>query len=343
MEQRRLGNSDIKVSTITIGCWPFGGGTYWGDQSQDDVNKVVSASLDCGINFFDVAESYNGGKSEESLGLALKGKRKESVILSKINPNKFEESGANLQKDFEGRLDAILNRLQTDYLDILMIHWPNENYKLVEDTMRAFETAVTSGKIRAIGISNFGPKQMSHIVEAGLTKHVCVNELQYNLVSRAIEAEILPMCIENNFGVMSYCTLQQGVLTGKYATPDQVPYNQAHSRHFQVFRGDGTSSHTEPGAEDEIFELLSKMKGMSEDLGISMAELSLAWALSTKGITSAIAGCRNLDQLEMNRRSADIKLSADVIDQLTKWSVPTYEKLGTCADYFKNRTESRIK
>lgn len=342
MELRKLGNSDIEVSTITIGCWPFGGGKYWGDQSQDDVNKVVSASLGYGINFFDVAESYNDGASETSLGIALKDRRKDAVILSKMNPNKFQK-GEGLQASFDQRLDAMLNRLQTDYLDILMIHWPNEDYELVEQTMRAFEKGVAAGKIRAIGISNFGPKQMSHIVDAGLTKHVCVNELQYNLVSRAIESEILPMCQENNFGVMTYCTLQQGVLTGKYANADQVPYNQAHSRHFQPFRGNGTSNHTEAGAEAEIFALLDNMRGMASDLGVSIAELSLAWALSRDGITSAIAGCRNLDQLAMNRRSADLKLSADVINQLTEWSIPTFEKLGTCADYFKNREDSRIK
>ncbi|MFI3225905.1 MAG: aldo/keto reductase [Clostridia bacterium] len=342
MELRKLGNSGIEVSTIAIGCWPFGGGTYWGEQSQDDVNKVVAGALDSGINFFDVAESYNGGASEESLGLALKGGlREKAVVLSKTNPSRFTLDDT-YQAQFDSRLDAMLKRLQMEYLDVLMVHWPNPEFARTEALLRAIEGAVESGKVRTIGISNFGPIQMKEIIDAGLTKYVSVNELQYNLVSRAIETEILPICIENNFSVMTYCTLQQGVLTGKYATPDEVPYNQAHSRHFQEFRGNGTSGHSEAGAEKEIFELLAKMKGMASDLGISMAELSLAWALARPGITTAIAGCRNLDQLAMNRKAADIKLSPEVIATLNDWSTPAFVRLGDCADFFKNREDTRI-
>lgn len=345
MELRKLGNSGIEVSTISIGCWPFGSaeGTYWGKQEQDDVNKVVAGSLDCGINFFDVAESYNQGGSEESLGEALEvaNLRKKAVVLSKLNPNRFEMDDT-YQSQFDTRLNNMLKRLRTDYLDVLMVHWPNPDFNRTESLLRSIEGAVADGRVRTIGISNFGPQQMKQIIDAGLSKHVSVNELQYNLVSRAIEKDILPMCIENNFGVMTYCTLQQGVLTGKYATADDVPFNPAHSRHFQDFRGNGTSRHGEEGAEAEIFELLAKMRTMAGDLGITMTEISLAWVLAREGITNAIAGCRNLDQLAMNRAAADVKLSDDTIKTLNEWSEPTLAKLGYFADYFENRNKCKI-
>ncbi len=334
MKMRKLGGSGIDVSEISIGCWTFGGGDYWGVQSQEDVNLVVDKSLESGINLFDTAEGYNAGESEISLGKALAGKRDRAVVLTKLNPNSDHEK-------LNERFEACLKRLGTDYVDILMVHWPSEDHKITEYTLRTFENLQKAGKVRAIGISNYGVSQMAEIKASGVK--VCVNELPYNIISRAIEKDILPACIDSNIGVITYSTLQQGILTGKYKTAGEVPFNQAHTRHFQDFRGKGTSRHGEDGAEEELFELLDELQKICDDMNVSMAELTLAWVLHQKGITSTIVGSRNLKQLEYNMKAAELKLDEDLVGKLGSLSNKVLDKLGYSADYYQNRNNSRIK
>jgi aryl-alcohol dehydrogenase-like predicted oxidoreductase len=196
------------------------------------------------------------------------------------------------------------------------------------------------GKIRHIGVSNYGIKQLREA--AAVCPEIEVNEMSYNIISRAIEAEIIPYWGEQNMAIISSMTLQQGVLAGIYKTADEVPPHQAHSRHFAQERGKGASRHNEEGAEEEVFKTVSLLRELSKDMGVSVAQLSVAWALANPRIASALIGSRNGAELEDNIRATELKLSAGVLDRINRVSQTVLDKLGNNPDYYENSKESRI-
>ena len=345
--KQKLGNSDIAVSALTVGCWPFGGGDYWGEQSQQDVNNVVTAALDMGVNTFDTAEVYNNGESERSLGKALKGRRDKAVVISKISPSNCHHVRQHCIES--------LQRLGTDYLDVYMLHWPinplavkhftsNEQIiefpSTIEETCQQLADLKKEGLIRSIGMSNFGSKQMEEVVSLGI--QIDVNELTYNIVSRAIEAEIVPYCIKHTISIIGSMGLQQGLLAGIYQTPDDIPKHQAHSRHFAHHRGEETSRHHEEGAEQEIFGVVNQLRQIAKDLNIHIAQLSIAWILKKPFMASTLVGSRNIDELKMNVEACTIAIPDEVEALIDKISLPALEKLGNSPDYYEHRSKSRI-
>lgn len=342
MEKRRLGHSDLSVSVLGLGCWTFGGGdgSYWGMQDQQDVNRVVDRAIEAGINFFDTAEVYNDGQSEVSLGLALRGKRHQAVIASKIIPAHMRPA------DVVAHCDASLQRLGTDYIDLYMVHWPIQTHAYekgkapdLHESFHTLDRLRQEGKIRHIGLSNHGIRQMREVLETGV--EVVANELAYNLFSRAIEAEIVPYCTENNIGVIGYMPLQQGLLTGKYRTLDEVRPMLARSRHFHHRRGDG-ARHEEEGAETEIELALQELRQISQERGMEISDLALTWATSNPHIATNIVGSRNVKQLEWNIRGATTPMDKELRAQLDTITEPVLQKLGTNPDYYENWTNSRI-
>ena len=349
MIYRTLGRSGIKVSPISVGCWSFGGGSYWGQQSQSDVNEVVSRALDEGLNFFDTAELYNGGESERSLGQALAGRRNEAVIGSKTGPdNAYYDT-------LIAHCEASLRRLGTDHLDLFMIHWPInprsichftsdpekvKNPPTIQEAMEAMMKLRKDGKIRAIGVSNFGVTQMQEALDTGA--QIDVNEVTYNIVSRAIEAEIVPFCLKNQISIVGSMALMQGLLTGKYESADQIPMNQAHSRHFANERGQGTSRHGGPGAEKEIFDAIRQLRPIAEQCGATMGQLAIAWTLHKPGIAAALVGSRTIRQLEENLRAANLSLTPDVVAEIDRISQPVLVLQGSSPDYYESIENSRI-
>jgi myo-inositol catabolism protein IolS len=335
MEKRRLGSSDLFLSVLGIGCWQFGGGSYWGQQSQEDVNQVVHKALDSGVNYFDTAELYNNGDSEISLGIALQGRRDEAVIGSKIDP--LHMAPSKLREHCE----LSLRRLQTDYIDVYMVHWPvNPSHGF--DIREAYGTLgrlKEEGKIRYIGVSNHGISQLKQVRATGVS--VNVNELAYNLLSRAIESELLPYCVKDQLGVIAYMPLQQGILSGKYDTLNEIKPLHARTRHFHHTRGEG-ARHGEDGAEAEVNKALQEIMEVTNELGISMAALSLSWVISNKDIASTIVGSRNIRQLEANIQGVYTKLSEETIAKLNGITGPVLDKLGASPDYYENRNSSRI-
>ena len=350
VEKRQLGKSDIYTSTIGMGCWSYGGGQYWGEQSQEDVNRLVQHALDIGVNLFDTAEMYNDGESEKSLGIALKNRRYEAVICSKVGPSNAYAG------TLEEHCDASLKRLNTDYIDIYMLHWPldpisikhftNDQTKIdcpptVEEAFSGLMKLQRMGKIRHIGISNFGIEQTKEAIATGA--HITVNEMPYNIISRAIEVDVLPYCNENNISILGSMALQQGLLAGIYSTSKDVPPNQAHSRHFNHESGRGASRHGEEGAEIEVFETISKLKEIAAELKIHVAQLSIAWILAKKGISSTLVGSRNIIELKTNIEAAAISLPDSIIQQIDTISRPVLDKLGSNPDYYENLKNSRIR
>lgn len=347
MKTQKLGITEIQVSAMTIGCWAFGSGEYWGEQSQRDVNNVVSAALELGANTFDTAEVYNNGESERSLGEALKGYRDKAIVMSKISPSNCN----NVRK----HCIESLRRLRMDYLDVYMLHWPinklsiehfasgkniDERAVTVEETLAQLDNLKKEGLIRSIGISNFGCKQMAEAISTGI--RVDVNEMSYNVVSRAIEADIVPYCRQNSISIIGSMGLQQGLLTGIFKTVDEVPPHQAHSRHFSHERGKGTSRHNERGAEKEMFEVVTQLNTIADTLHITVAQLAIAWILKKEFITSTLVGSRNVEQLKMNIDACQFEISDEIERRIDEISQPVLDILGNNPDYYEHTLNSRI-
>ncbi|MDR0536063.1 MAG: aldo/keto reductase [Puniceicoccales bacterium] len=367
MKQNPLGKSGINVSAMTIGCWPFGGGTYWGAQAQADVDRVVHAALDLGVNAFDTAEMYNGGASETSLGLALKGSRRDkAVVISKISPSNCAEG--NVRK----HCVASLQRLGMDYLDVYMLHWPInklalEHFTKDSATLAAPPTIQSAyaqlaelqreGLVRSIGMSNFGAGQMAEVVATGV--RVDVNEMPFNVVSRAIEPVIAPYCLKHDIAIIGSMGLQQGLLAGIYEDADSVPPPQAHSRHFAHWRGDwaqwvarhpgypnaGTGNetrHGENGCEAETFATVSGLRDIARRLNITIAQLSIAWILKKPFMASTLVGSRNTDELRQNIDACAIEISDEIVAEIDALSQPVLDALGANPDYYEANEKSRI-
>jgi len=347
MKKRKLGTSDIEVSVMSVGCWPFGGGEYWGEQSQKDVDNVVSAALDLGVNTFDTAEMYNDGESEKALGKALKGRRSDAVVISKISPSNCHDVRKHC-------IDS-LKRLDMDYLDVYMLHWPINKLALehftsdqnlvdipptIEEAYSQLNDLKKEGLIRSIGMSNFGRIQIEEVISTGV--QVDVNEMPYNILSRAIEAEIAPYCLANGVGIIGSMGLQQGLLAGIYKTVDDVPPHQAHSRHFSQERGKGTSRHYESGAEKEIFEVVNQLREIATGLNIHIAQLAISWILRKPFMASTLVGSRNMEELKMNVAACQLEISEETEKLIDTISKPVLDILGSNPDYYEHSTKSRI-
>jgi myo-inositol catabolism protein IolS len=324
MKYRVLGRTNISVSTVAMGCWAFSGGWRWGHQDDADSIAAVRTALDAGINLFDTAEAYGDGHSERILGQALEGRRHEAVIATKVSP-------AYLSRDsLQQACERSLQRLKTDYIDLYQIHWPSRTVPLAE-TLEALERLRDQGKVRAIGVSNFGVQDLADLLTIGRCE---ANQLPYNLLCRSIEYEIVGKCVEEEISILCYIPLQQGILTGKFASPDEVSAPRARTRHFSGDRP--LSRHGERGLEAEAFAAIDEIRRISQEIAEPMARVSLAWLLHRPGVTAAIVGGRTPDQVEQNAGAADLGLSPDVIDALTRATEEVKRKLGPNPDMWQS-------
>ncbi len=333
METRPCGTSGLELSVYGIGAWSFGGGAddYWGAQEQSEVERVVHAALDLGVNYFDTAELYNDGRSEESLGKALGARRAEAVIGSKILPQNCSREGVR------EHCEASLRRLGTDYLDLYMVHWPIREHPVAE-AFEALTALQQAGEIRAIGVSNFDATRLREGLATGAG--IAANQLHYSLFSRAIEHEALPGCLGAAVGVIAYMPLLQGILTGKYRTLDEVPWYRLRTRHF---RGDRRGArHGGPGAETEIAEALEGIRALAGELGEPVSDVALAWVSAQPGVTCVLAGARDIGQLQANARGCSLKLSEEALQRLGALTDPVKAKLGPDLDYWESPENSRV-
>lgn len=331
IERRSFGKSGFTLPVLGIGCWSYGGGDYWGPQDQQDVNEVVGKALDQGFNYFDTAEAYNEGRSEEALGLALKSRRREAFIGTKVLPAYTEP--ATLRQHCE----LSLKRLQTDVIDIYMVHWPILD-RPVGEVFQTLASLQTEGKIKTIGVSNFGVTQLGEALESGA--HIEINQLCYNLMSRAIETDLVPYCSGQSIGILAYSPLLQGLLTGKYHSVDEMPSNRTRTRHYDGNRQG--SRHREVGAEVELLKALDEIRKVADGLGVPLTQLALAWVLARREITCVLPGIRTQKQLAETSLGAQLQLPEDVKTLLDHITQPLLEKLGNNSDYYQNRNESRI-
>jgi aryl-alcohol dehydrogenase-like predicted oxidoreductase len=330
MNYNYLGNSNIKVSEFALGCWPFAGGSVWGNQDKSDSISTVHSALDNGINFFDTAEGYNDDfHSESILGEALKNKRNLSVIATKISPpnlkpNKIEEA-----------CDNSLKRLSTDYIDLYQIHWPNHDVD-ISDSMYELNKLMEKGKIRSIGVCNFGVLDLKEIIKSGT---ITTDQLPYNLLWRPIEQEILPECKKNNVGIICYSPLAQGLLTGRYRNVEEVPDGISRSRLFN--KDKPLANHTEDGCEEEVFISIEKIKSIALELNENPAKISLSWVRHQSNITSILVGARNINELEMNLSAFEYDLSEEVINRLSNATNKVKSYLGRNSDMWSSKNRMR--
>lgn len=281
MEYRDLGNSNLQVSSIGMGCVTFGR-----EIDQAASFEVLDRALERGINLFDTAAVYADGASETVLGrwISERGVRDKIVLATKVH--------GTLTKDFViATADESLTRLNTDRIDLLyMHHWDAETP--LEETMSALNTLVESGKVRAIGCSNWQTWQLAksllHCQTSALRAMQCVQP-PYNLVEREIEADLLPLCADQGIGVITYSPLAAGFLTGKYRRDLEVPKGTR----FDVIPGHQPIYFTDHG-----YAVLDRLERIAEQTGRSMIQLALAWTLTRPNVSSVLIGARNAEQVD---------------------------------------------
>ena len=330
MQYRKLGSTDIEVSAVAFGCWAIVGGFNWGPQDEADSLAALRAAYDAGVTFFDSAEIYGDGYSEQLVGKALGDVRDSIVIASKVSADHFAPA------DLREACERSLHNLGTDRIDLYQLHWPSREIPVAE-TLGVLAELEAEGKIRACGVSNFGPRDLAECLATG--RPIANNQLAYNMLFRAIEFEILPTCVREGIGVLCYSPMLQGLLTGKFASADDVPVDRARTRHFACTRRD--ARHSEPGAEAETFAAIAGIRQVAAELGQPMANVALAWLLAQEGVTSVLAGGRNPEQARANAGAGDLVLPDDAIARLSAVAEPLKVKLGANADMWQ--TESRIR
>ena len=320
MQYRKLGRTDLEVSVVCFGGMTAGSYGIFGHQDDEESVRAVHAALDVGINFFDTAEGYGNGHSEEVLGRALEGRRDGVVIATKVSRQHLTEDLLTQS------CETSLRRLRIDCVDLYQVHWPNHSIPFAE-TVGLLEKLREAGKVRHWGVSNFGRLDMTDLLACG---RPVVNQVPYSLLWRAIEFDIRPICVENDVSIICYSPLAQGLLTGKFDKPEDVPAERARARYCAE-------------APELSFEVVGELRKVSEELGQPMADVALAWVLAQPGVASVLTGVRRPEQIRQNARAAGLDLPAEVIERLTGASDTLKEALGTNPDMWNAGETSRYR
>jgi len=301
MEFRNLGQTGLKVSVIGLGCNNFGMKIDAAASKQ-----VVDATIDAGINFFDSADIYGQGASETFLGKALGNKRKDVIVATKFGGPMGE---GDLMKGGSRRyimnaVEASLKRLNTDYIDLYQLHFPDASTP-IEETLDALATIVMQGKVRYVGSSNFSGWQIADADwtsnRKGLTRFV-TSQSEYSLLNRKIEREVVPACERFGLGILPYFPLASGLLTGKYKRDQEAPEESRLAKwgdwgKQQLLNAD--------------FDMLEKLSSFAEERDHTLLDLAMSWLVCLPYISSVIAGATTTDQIAANSKAGEWKLSAE--------------------------------
>ncbi|MBK8446633.1 MAG: aldo/keto reductase family protein [Micropruina sp.] len=308
MEFRYLGRSGLKISEICYGNWL----THGSQVENEAALACVRAALDVGITTFDTADVYANTKAESVLGEALTGERRESLeIMTKVywptGPGGHNDVGLSRKHILES-INGSLRRLKTDYVDVYQAHRFDVETPL-EETMQAFADVVRQGKALYIGVSEWTAEQIraGHALAADLGVQLISNQPQYSALWRVIEGEVVPTCRELGLSQVVWSPVAQGVLTGKYLPGQPVPEG---SRATDEKGGKNMISRF---MDDAILERVQKLKPIASDLGLTMAQLALAWVLANDNVACAIVGASRPEQVTANAAASGVKLSADVL------------------------------
>jgi aryl-alcohol dehydrogenase-like predicted oxidoreductase len=311
MEYTTLGRTGVEVSRLCLGTAMFGS---WTDTVHEEAARVVHAALDAGINFVDTADQYSTGESETIVGKALAGGRRDDVVLATKfhfpqGPDRNQRGNSRrwIMKAVEGSLE----RLQTDWIDLYQVHWPDPGVE-VEETLAALTDLVRAGKVRYIGLSNFPAHQIVEAMWASerrqLERIVSVQP-PYSMLVRKAEAEILPVCERYGLAVIPWGPIAGGWLTGRYRQGADAPTGFRVGA--QPHRYD--AAHPENAAKLAATEALAQLAG---EVGTPLIELALAFVLQHPAVTAAIAGVRTVEHLESQLPAVDVRLDAEVLDRI---------------------------
>lgn len=311
MEFRYLGNSGLKISEITYGNW-----LTHGSQVENDIaTKSVNAALDAGISTFDTADVYANTAAEQVLGDALAGQRRESVeIFTKVyfptGPKGHNDTGLSRKHIMES-INGSLTRLGTDYVDLYQAHRYDYETPLTE-TMQAFADIVRAGKALYIGVSEWNADQLraGHYLAQDLGIQLISNQPQYNMLWRVIEPQVVPTSKELGISQIVWSPIAQGVLTGKYKVGQPAP---AGSRATDDKGGADMISRY---LNDETLTAVAKLEPIAADLGLTMAQLAIAWVLANDNVATALVGASRPEQIASNVAAAGVKLDAEVLDRI---------------------------
>ena len=367
MPTNRVG--DMDVSAIALGCFAFGGdrttgshlgGTFaklhdglWGEQPEADTFATVKAALDAGVNLLDNAEMYGGGYAEEVTGRALKasGYARDSYYIA----TKVSES--NLAPELvREHCEASIARMDCGYIDLYQLHWhsaaalrtekypdrPLAEVVPMEETFTALASLQAEGKIRHVGVCNFGVSDLRRAIATGV--QVVSNQISYNLLWRGIEHEVVAFCREHDIQILPWGPMAQGLLCGKFATADDVPPARQRSRLF-CGRGPGArpqQRHGEPGCEAQVFAALEKFKCIAASVDASMANIALAWVRQQPGVASTLMGARTPEQLARNLQSLQLELTPKVLGLLSDAGEDVKLTLGANLDPYESEDSTRI-
>lgn len=307
MEYRQLGNSGVRVSVIGLGTNQFGGVV-----DQEGVNNIIDNALELGINFIDTADVYTQSRSEETLGVALKGKWDKVVLATKFvsamgdGPN---DRGAS-RYHIANAVDASLKRLQTDHIDLYQVHrWDASTP--IEETLRTLNDLVSAGKIRYIGASNFAAWQLARanlFAEIRGWEPFITIQPHYHMLERSIEAELIPYCNAYNVGILPYFPLAGGFLTGKYRRNEAIPSGSRAER----------SPYVTNYMTDSNFDKIEKLEAWASERSHSLGELAHAWLLAQPRVSSVISGATRVDQIKLNAAAANWQLTPEEFTEVNE-------------------------
>ena len=314
MEYRSLGRTGTKVSTLCLGCLMFGGRT-----NETDSMDIIDRAIDEGINFFDTANMYVRGRSEEMVGKAFQrnGKRPRIVLATKVHFRMDDEdpnAQGNSRRHIIEQCEASLRRLQTDYIDLYQIHRPCSDIP-IDETLRALDDLIRAGKVRYIGSSTFAAWQVVEALwaskELGLNRFIC-EQPPYHLLDRSIERELVPMAQTYGTALIPWSPMAGGFLTGKYrrgeARPTDARY-QDENENTDLF-------------SDAAFNVLDVVLAIAAEKGCTPSQFSLAWCAQQPGITSPIVGVRTMEQLEDNLGAIDVQVTDEERERIDEVAPP---------------------
>lgn len=304
MEYIKLGATGLSVSRIGLGTWAMGGGEAWGGETDDKkALETIDYAVEHGINLIDTAYVYGKGHSEELVGQAI-AKYRDKVVLATKLQRWIMPDRAGVRAEF----DATLKRLKTDYVDMYLIHWPMEDKVPAETTLDAIMELKQEGKIRSVGLSNFYAPLLKRLIP---NYQIDTLQVPYNLLWRFLELDgTQKLCVDNGISIMSYSSLQQGLLTGKYHKGDTFGPNDMRSKNI-LFQG------------ERFVRCLDAIEGMKEITAkhtCSMANLALAWVMAQPGVQMSLVGAMNYQEVAANLQALQVQLDEGDLKQLDRLS-----------------------
>jgi aryl-alcohol dehydrogenase-like predicted oxidoreductase len=306
MELRPLGTSGLQVSAVALGTWAIGA-ENWGRVDDDESVRAIQQALDVGMTFIDTADIYGRGHSEEIVGRAIAGRREEVILATKVG-NRWDETGkrwTDCSHDYILQaVQASLARLQTDYLDVYLIHKPDPNTPIPE-TMRALEKLYADGVVRAVGVSRYNAEQ---IAEAQRCIPLHAAQYPLNMLRRAEITPILPFCRAHEIGMMAYAPLSKGLLTGKFTPETTFPADDMRSQSAS-FQGEAFAARL--AAVDALAPIAARY-------GVTLAQLAINWNLCQPGVTTALTGAKRPEQVIDNAGGAGWQIEAQDLAEIER-------------------------